>query len=367
MFKSSAKTSIYRNGSEKNSENNVEYNFHKNIGRVYNVQNGSEMERIITKEEFDSYLESLNLSISKEIFTKALSKLFNFSPTDELSNYSYLSHDCSLPISIGDTQSIQMAPITPLKYNAAQYVTGLNSAKTLDSISVDMDQEALSASDSDSETYSDDFSDSDDLDSATVFETPNSESSPILETGVAAISEDDEYSESDEFSTAGDSESEEFDSATVFESPPETPVTGSPISTLDGYDLVVDSDESSEESTSDSSNDSYSDEPDDTTMFEMPEESQEEPQEEPHEVTITDSDESSGESYDEDLREQGGQTPTPVENFDELITLDGSAIRTGLVSKSKNDLVYIAERLNINTDDQNKSFLVDAIQKELGA
>ena len=138
---------------------------------------------------------------------------------------------------------------------------------------------------------------------------------------------------------------------------------------------MVDSDESSEESTSDSSNDSYSDEPDDTTMFEMPEESQEEPQEEsheepqeePHEVTITDSDESSGESYDEDLREQGGQIPTPVENFDELITLDGSAIRTGLVSKSKNDLVYIAERLNINTDDQNKSFLVDAIQKELGA
>ena len=359
MFKSSAKTSIYRNGSEKNSENNVEYNFHKNIGRVYNVQNGIEIERIITKEEFDSYLESLNLSISKEIFTKALSKLFNFSPTDELSNYSYLSHDCSLPISIGDTQSIQMVPITPLKYNAAQYVTGLNSEKTLDSISVDMDQEALSAS----ETYSDDFSDSDDLDSATVFETPNLESSPILETGVAAISEDDEYSESDEFSTAGDSESEEFDSVTVLESPPETPVTGSPISTLDGYDLVVDSDESSEESTSDSSNDSYSGEPDDATMFEVPEESQEESQE----VTITDSDESSGESYDEDLREQGGQIPTPVENFDELITLDESAIRTGLVSKSKNDLVYIAERLNINTDDQNKSFLVDAIQKELGA
>ena len=363
MFKSSAKTSIYRNGSEKNSENNVEYNFHKNIGRVYNVQNGSEMERVITKEEFDSYLESLNLSISKEIFTKALSKLFNFSPTDELSNYSYLSHDCSLPISIGDTQSIQMAPITPLKYNAAQYVTGLNTAKTLDSSSVDMGQEALSASDSDSETYSDDFSDSDDLDSATVFETPNSESSPILETGVAAIPEDDEYSESDEFSTSGDSESEEFDSATVFESPPETPAAGSPISTPDGYDLVVDSDESSEESTSDSSNDSYSGEPDDATMFEVPEESQEESQE----VTITDSDESSGESYDEDLREQGGQIPTPVENFDELITLDGSAIRTGLVSKSKNDLVYIAERLNINTDDQNKSFLVDAIQKELGA
>ena len=340
MYKSYLNTSMYRNGSVENSENNLEYDFHTNMGKVYNVHNGIKMEKPITKSEFDEYLVGFNLSISKEIFDKALVKLFNFSPNDELSNYSFLSQDCSKPTSI-----IQVAP---QKYTASQYVSGIKDAPLSDK---------LIGESTDSGDYSDDFSESSDdaeFDQSTIIE-----SQPEIIEPYNIVPTIDGFE--DEVTTSeSDTDSSDFDALTVFEPIPEE---------------ILDTGSTSDDSISDSIDDS--DSYDDATVFESASK----------EIldTGSTSDDSISDSIDnssqdvEDSYNTSTLSETPVEigntkeqnlvdtvgDFDDSVEFDDDIIRENLLKKSQDKIVSIADRLNIEIDGKSKDFLIDVIVDEL--
>ena len=373
MYKSYLNTSMYRNGSVENSENNLEYDFHTNMGKVYNVHNGIKMEKPITKSEFDEYLVGFNLSISKEIFDKALVKLFNFSPNDELSNYSFLSQDCSKPTSI-----IQVAP---QKYTASQYVSGIKDAPLSDK---------LIGESTDSGDYSDDFSESriSQFDQSTIIE-----SQPEIIEPYNIVPTIDGFE--DEVTTSeSDTDSSDFDALTVFEPIPEEILdTGSTsddsisdsIDDSDSYDdatvfesaskEILDTGSTSDDSISDSIDDS--DSYDDATVFESASK----------EIldTGSTSDDSISDSIDnssqdvEDSYNTSTLSETPVEigntkeqklvdtvgDFDDSVEFDDDIIRENLLKKSQDKIVSIADRLNIEIDGKSKDFLIDVIVDEL--
>ena len=235
-----------------------------------------------------------------------LVKLFNFSPNDELSNYSFLSQDCSKPTSI-----IQVAP---QKYNASQYVSGIKDAPLSDK---------LIGESTDSGDYSDDFSESSDdaeFDQSTIIE-----SQPEIIEPYNIVPTIDGFE--DEVTTSeSDTDSSDFDALTVFEPIPEEILdTGS---TSD--DSISDSIDNSSQDVEDSYNTS--------TLSETP-------------VEI-------GNTKEQNLVDTVG-------DFDDSVEFDDDIIRENLLKKSQDKIVSIADRLNIEIDGKSKDFLIDVIVDEL--